>query len=79
MKTVAVIGQDAKMPKDGCELNECNEAVMVIGYVFFTSQSYDGGTDSDDEIDGVQDRTALNMLCRLLMQLPPRLPRSVER
>ena len=79
VKTVAVIGQDAKMSQDGCELNECNEGVMVIGYVFFTSQSYDGGTDSDDEIDGVRDRTALNMLCRQLMQLPPRLPRSVER
>jgi beta-glucosidase len=35
LKTVAVIGQDAKMPKDGCKLNECNEGVMVIGYVFF--------------------------------------------
>jgi len=31
VKTVAVIGQDAKMPKVGCDLNECNEGVMVIG------------------------------------------------
>lgn len=33
LKNVAVIGQDAKMPKDGCSLNKCNEGVMVIGYV----------------------------------------------
>ena len=64
VKTVAVIRQDANMPKDECKLNECNEGVMVIGYEFFTSQSYDRGTDSDDEIDGVQDRTASNMLYR---------------
>lgn len=29
---VAVVGQDAKMPKDGCYLNECNEGVMVVGW-----------------------------------------------
>lgn len=33
VKTVAVIGQDAKMPKVGCDLNECNDGVMVIGWV----------------------------------------------
>jgi beta-glucosidase len=35
LKTVAVIGQDAKTPKNGCNLNECNEGVMVIGCVSF--------------------------------------------
>lgn len=35
VKTVAVIGKDAKMPKDGCDLNECNEGVMVIGCALF--------------------------------------------
>jgi beta-glucosidase len=30
--SVAIIGQDAAMPKDGCSLNKCNEGVMVIGW-----------------------------------------------
>ncbi|KAG8852172.1 hypothetical protein FRB91_006909 [Serendipita sp. 411] len=30
--SMAVIGQDAKMPKNGCYLNECNEGVMVVGW-----------------------------------------------
>ena len=32
-KTVAVIGQDAKMPTPNCDLNMCNDGTMVIGYV----------------------------------------------
>jgi len=33
-KSVAIIGQDAKMPKLDCnDLNECNEGTMSIGYV----------------------------------------------
>ena len=32
--SAAIIGMDAATPKDGCNLNECNEGVMVIGYVF---------------------------------------------
>lgn len=33
--SVAVVGMDAKMPEDGCNQNECNEGVMVIGCVPF--------------------------------------------
>jgi beta-glucosidase len=33
--SVAIVGQDAKMPQDGCNLNECDEGVMVIGCVSF--------------------------------------------
>jgi beta-glucosidase len=33
-KSVAIIGQDAKMPKVNCnELNECNKGTMVIGLI----------------------------------------------
>ena len=32
-KTVAVIGQDAKMPTPNCDLNKCNDGTMVIGCV----------------------------------------------
>lgn len=31
--SAAIIGKDAAMPKDGCYLNECNDGVMVVGYV----------------------------------------------
>lgn len=35
-KSVAIIGQDAKMPNVKCNgLNECNEGTMVIGSIFF--------------------------------------------
>jgi beta-glucosidase len=33
-KTIAVIGQDAKMPTSDCYLNECNDGTMVIGLGF---------------------------------------------
>ena len=33
-KTIAVIGQDAKMPNPDCNLNECNDGTMVIGFDF---------------------------------------------
>jgi len=33
-KSVAIIGQDAKMPNLNCnELNECNDGTMSVGYV----------------------------------------------
>lgn len=32
-KTVAVIGQDAKMPTPNCDLNMCNDGTMAIGCV----------------------------------------------
>jgi beta-glucosidase len=32
VKSAAIIGMDAAMPKDGCNQNECNEGVMVIGW-----------------------------------------------
>jgi beta-glucosidase len=33
-KSVAIIGQDAKMPKLNCNgLNECNEGTMSVGFV----------------------------------------------
>lgn len=32
-KTIAVIGQDAKMPTPDCNLNMCNDGTMVIGCV----------------------------------------------
>jgi len=32
-KTVAVIGQDAKMPTPNCDLNKCNDGTMVVGCV----------------------------------------------
>lgn len=32
-KTIAVIGQDAKMPTPDCDLNKCNDGTMVIGCV----------------------------------------------
>jgi len=33
-KSVAIIGQDAKLPKLDCNaLNECNEGTMSVGYV----------------------------------------------
>ena len=33
-KAVAIIGQDAKLPKLDCnDLNECNEGTMSVGYV----------------------------------------------
>ena len=35
-KKIAIIGQDAKMPKVKCnELNECNDGTMVVGLVIF--------------------------------------------
>lgn len=36
IKTVAVVGQDAKMPKKDCgDLNECNEGTMSVGCACF--------------------------------------------
>jgi beta-glucosidase len=32
VRSAAIIGMDAAMPKDGCNQNECNEGVMVIGW-----------------------------------------------
>ncbi|TFK63100.1 hypothetical protein BDN72DRAFT_848024 [Pluteus cervinus] len=33
LKSIAVVGQDAKMPKKNCgELNECNEGTMSVGW-----------------------------------------------
>ncbi|KAF9653741.1 glycoside hydrolase family 3 protein [Thelephora ganbajun] len=31
-KTVAVIGQDAKMPTHNCDMNKCNDGTMVVGW-----------------------------------------------
>lgn len=31
--SVAIVGQDAAMPRDCGNLNECNNGVMVVGYV----------------------------------------------
>ena len=34
IKTMAVVGQDAKMPKQDCgDLNKCNEGTMSVGWV----------------------------------------------
>jgi len=33
MQSAAIVGMNAAMPKDGCNQNECNEGVMVVGYV----------------------------------------------
>jgi beta-glucosidase len=30
--TIAVVGQDAKMPTPDCNLNECNDGTVVIGW-----------------------------------------------
>ncbi|KIM23216.1 glycoside hydrolase family 3 protein [Serendipita vermifera MAFF 305830] len=30
--SAAIVGKDAAMPKDGCNLNECNDGVMVVGW-----------------------------------------------
>lgn len=39
-KSIAVIGQDAKLPKLDCNaLNECNEGTMSIGLVFSPSSN----------------------------------------
>lgn len=40
-KSVAIIGQDAKMPNVKCnDLNECNDGTMVIGSIFFLEFIY---------------------------------------
>jgi beta-glucosidase len=37
IKTMAVVGQDAKMPNQNCgDLNECNDGTMSIGWVCFS-------------------------------------------
>lgn len=49
IKSIAVVGQDAKMPNLNCsEMNECNDGTMSVGYAFHVSLSRLGANDSLD-------------------------------